>query len=109
MEKRIILIFSTVFSFILLFNTCNSLAGSVTLAWDPPDGETPDLAGYKIYYGNSSGNYSYSIDVGNVTTYTLTDLTEGQTYYFAATAYDTSGNESEYSNEISTTIPFTQY
>ena len=77
----------------------------IRLAWDPPttnaDG-TPltDLAGYKIYYGTSSGNYGTSFDVGNVTTYTLTDLTKGQAYFIVATTYDTSGNESGYSNEV---------
>lgn len=44
------------------------------------------------------------MNVGNVTTCNITGLTEGVAYYFAVTAYDVSGNESEYSNEISTTI-----
>jgi len=60
-----------------------------------------DLAGYKVYYGTTSGTYDHSIDVGNVTTYTLTGLAQGQTYYIAAKAYDTSNNQSDYSNEIS--------
>ncbi|MCU0591399.1 MAG: fibronectin type III domain-containing protein [Desulfobacterales bacterium] len=72
-------------------------AGQVTLAWDA--NTEPDLAGYKIHYGTASGNYSVHLDVLNVTSYTITGLTEGQTYYFAATAYDDSGNESGYSNE----------
>ncbi len=85
-----------------------AFAYDVTLSWDPPttnaDG-TPltDLAGYKIYYGTESGNYTNHLDVGNVTTYTLTGLQPG-TYYFAVTAYDTSNNESDFSNEVSTTI-----
>jgi len=45
--------------------------------------------------------YDHSIDVGNITTYTLTGLTQGQTYFIALTAYDTSHNESGYSNEVS--------
>jgi hypothetical protein len=60
-----------------------------------------DLAGYKIYYGTSAATYGTPVDVGNVTTYDLTGLTAGTTYYIAATAYDTSGNESVKSNEIS--------
>ncbi len=93
-------------------------SGQATLSWDPPttnaDG-TPltDLAGYKIYYGTSSNNYFQNIDVGNVTTYTIDNLTDGLTYYFVATAYDTSGNESQYSNEvnkfITSTPPVQQY
>ena len=83
-------------------------AGQAILSWTPPttnsDG-TPltDLGGYKAYAGKTSGNYTIVKDVGNVTTYTITSLPEGK-WYFAVTAYDTSGNESGYSNEVSKTI-----
>lgn len=86
----------------------NSPGNSATLTWDAPttnaDG-TPltDLAGYKVYYGTTSGNYTEVIDAGNVTTYKVENLSPG-TYYFTVTAYDTSGNESDYSNEVSKTI-----
>ncbi len=73
-------------------------AAEVGLAWDA--NAESDLAGYKIYYGTSSGNYSHSIDVGDTTAYTLTDLDEGVTYYLAATAYDTDDNESDFSKEL---------
>jgi hypothetical protein len=73
-------------------------SAEVTLAWDPNDED--DLAGYKIYYGTSSGNYSTSVDVGNTTEYTITGLNDATIYYFAATAYDTSDNESDYSEEV---------
>src|SRR2546428_9741483 len=76
-----------------------SSAAQVTLAWDA--NTEPDLAGYKLYYGNSSGSYQFSVDVGNVTSYTLSGLLEGQTYYFAATAYNLSLAESGFSNEVS--------
>jgi len=39
-----------------------------------------------------------------VTTFTVSNLTGGFTYYFAVAAYDTSGNQSTYSNEVSWTI-----
>lgn len=79
--------------------------GTIILDWDAPttnaDGTAlTDLVGYKIYYGIASGAYDHSIDVGNVTTYTLTSLNKGQIYYAALTAYDTSSNESGYSNEF---------
>ena len=64
-----------------------------------------DLAGYKIYYGTSSGNYRQNVNANNVTTYTVPNLTDGLTYYFAVTAYDTSMNESGYSNEVMRVIP----
>ena len=78
----------------------NSLAGQVNLEWNAPD-VTTDVAGYKIHYGTASGTYSQSIDVGNTTSYTVSNLTNGQTYYFTTTTYDAAGNESVYSNEVS--------
>ena len=76
----------------------------VTLAWQPPtyneDG-TPliDLAGHRIYWGTIKGEYSDSIDVDNpgLSTYVVDNLAPN-TYYFATTAYNSSGMESELSN-----------
>src|SRR3989441_2597945 len=76
-----------------------SSAAQVTLAWDP-NTET-DLAGYKLYYGLSNGSYPSSVDVGNLTSYTLSGLLEGRIYYFAVTAYNLSLGESGFSNEVS--------
>jgi hypothetical protein len=78
-------------------------AADVTLAWDP--NTEPDLAGYRIHYGSANGSYSTHIDVHRVTTYTVTGLTAGQTYYLAATAYNASGKESGYSNQVSYAVP----
>ncbi len=74
-------------------------SAQIKLAWDP--NTEPDLAGYKIYWGKSSRSYENSVDVGNVTQYTLTGLTAGETYFIAATAYNLSNNESDFSNEVS--------
>ncbi len=95
--------------FIIFLNSAPLLAGTATLSWDAPttnaDGTAPtDLAGYKVYYGTSSGNYTSTINAGNVTTYQITNLTNGLIYYFAVTTYNTSENESGYSNEVSKTI-----
>jgi cytochrome c oxidase assembly protein Cox11 len=73
----------------------------LTMAWDP--NPEPDLAGYMVYYGTASRSYGSSIDVGKVTSFTLTNLAAGQRYYIALTAYDTSDNESGFSNEVSAT------
>lgn len=78
-------------------------AAEVSLTWDPNNETT--LAGYKLYYGTSSQNYTESVDVDINTAHTLENLEEGQTYYFALTAYDTEGNESGFSNEISYEVP----
>jgi hypothetical protein len=82
---------------ILFLSTTYVYSAQVTLAWNP--NSESDLAGYKIHYGNSSGNYSSNVDVGNLTSYTISDLVDGNVYYFTATAYDFSGNESAYSEE----------
>ena len=98
--------------FFLIFSA-NVFAGEAVLSWDSNDWTIdPDLAGYKIYYGAVSGNYTSTIDIGlinpdGVPTYTVNNLAEGNTYYFVVTAYDTSGNESGFSNEVSKAITIT--
>jgi fibronectin type 3 domain-containing protein len=77
----------------------------VTLAWNA--NTESDLAGYKLHYGTVSGNYAQTVDVGKQTQYTLGELSEGATYYLALTAYSTSGLESDYSNEVTYTVPKT--
>jgi hypothetical protein len=86
----------------------NSLAGQASLAWDPPD-ISADVTGYMIHYGAVSGTYSQGVDVGNTTNYTVSNLIDGQTYYFAVTAYNDGGYQSGYSNEISAIMPPSQY
>jgi hypothetical protein len=104
--------YSTLLSFFLvaaflIFSFSEGYCAQVTLTWDP-NSET-DLAGYEIYYGTSSGNYQSKTDVGNVTTYTVNGLTMGVTYYLAATAYNTQGLQSGYSNEVVYTVPSCTY
>ncbi len=88
-----------------------------TLMWAAPTTNTDgslitNLTGYKIYYGTVSGRYTASIDVGNVTSLSVTTLSSSVplpgSYYIAVTAYDTAGNESVYSNEISLSLAKTQ-
>lgn len=76
--------------------------GRVTLAWDANN--EPDLAGYKVYYGTHSRTYALVVDAGNVTTVGISNLQDGVTYYFAATAYNTAGLESDFSAEVSHTV-----
>ncbi len=78
-------------------------AENVALSWDA--NTEADLAGYKIHYGTASRNYTAVVDVGRVTTCTVPNLAAGQTYYFAATAYNASGASSGYSSEVSHTVP----
>ena len=65
----------------------------------------PAVAGYYLYQGTASHNYTQQINEGNVTQVTLAGLTPGLTYYFALSAYDTIGLESILSTEISYTPP----
>jgi|GEM_PF-1781728 len=93
------------FVFFLINSFVNVTAvfgADVTVEWIA-NTET-DLAGYKVYYGTSSGNYGPGEDVGKTTQKIVTELVEGQTYYFAVTAYDLSNNESAFSEEHELTI-----
>lgn len=74
-------------------------SGTFVLGWDP--NREPDIAGYRVYYGTAPGAYGPPIDVGNQTTHRLDGLVSGARYYIAVTAYDTSGLESTFSNEVS--------
>jgi len=77
-------------------------SGTATLSWSPSPG--PNLAGYRVHFGTASGVYGWSIDVGNVSTYQVTGLARGFTYFFTLTAYNTGGHESGFSNEASKSI-----
>ena len=101
-KLRISHILSFCVFFIFLIIPFLASAAVVKLAWDPSTEQ--NLAGYKIYYGYDTQNYNTSIDVGKTTTFQVTGLEYDQTYYFAVTAY-TSSLESDYSDEISCTIP----
>jgi hypothetical protein len=80
--------------------TASTSTATATLAWDA----TSAVTGYRIYFGTQSGTYPQSLDVGNVTTYTVTGLSSGTRYYFAATAYD-ENTESNLSNEVFKDMP----
>lgn len=81
-----------------------AFAATIQVNWNPNTEE--DLAGYRLYVGTASGQYGEPVDVGNVTGHVM-EITpqHGATYYFALTAYDTSGNESGYSDEATCFIP----
>ncbi|GMT47579.1 MAG: hypothetical protein IEMM0007_1145 [bacterium] len=99
-------------------STTTKVLTSAKLEWEAPttnENGTPltDLKGYKLYYGPSSDNYTGSIDVGDTTSVEIatiidsiynalptSDTSTADTVCFAVTAYDTLGNESDYSNEV---------
>ncbi len=81
---------------------------SISLTWDAPTTNTDgtaltDLAGYKLYYGTSPGVYTTTVTLGTATSHVINDLSPG-TYYFAVTAVNSEGAESECSNEAWKTV-----
>jgi len=79
------------------------IAATVRVTWNANTSD-PDLAGYKVYYGTSSGSYGSPVSVTG-TTYDISNATAGTTYYIAVSAYDTSNNESVKSAEQSVSVP----
>ena len=88
-----------------------TVTGAIDLTWTAPstraDG-TPlslaEISGYRIYYGESEGDYPNSADVadGSATSATVTDIPVGN-YYLVMTTYDVDGRESGYSSAIQKT------
>lgn len=90
----------------LAYHPPNLYCADVALAWDA--NTEPHLSGYKIHYGTASRSYTHTIDVGNTLEYVVTGLTPGKTYCFAATAYDSYQNQSDYSDEVVYLVPQTR-
>ena len=74
-----------------------------TFTWDP--NTEPDLAGYRLYQSDVSGQYTYGegneiacAPVGIEAV--VYDIPCGTDWYFVLTAYDETGNESGPSNEV---------
>ena len=90
----------------IVVNRESGQTGSAALSWTAPTASTDgspltDLAGYTVFYGRMSGIYDYQIDINNpgILTYVVEDLASGD-WYFALTAYDSQGLESDRSNEL---------
>ena len=80
-----------------------NLSPSVTLAWDPSTNS--GVISYRIYYGVASRGYTNNATVSTSNSVLVTLPARGATYYFAAAAQDTNGLESDFSNEVSWTVP----
>jgi hypothetical protein len=99
-----------VFSIAVKSATTTPSTGAATLSWTPPthnvDGSTlTNLAGYRIYYGTSSSSLTRTISINSagIASYVITDLSPA-TYYFAITAYTSSGAESARSTVVSKVV-----
>jgi len=89
-----------------------SLSTYIKLSWVAP-AEREDnsalplsaIAGYKVYFGTTQGQYSHSVSIsdGSATGYTFNDFAAA-TYYVVVTTIDTEGRESQYSSEVTIVI-----
>jgi hypothetical protein len=96
------------FGFFLFQGYVADAYSELKFAWSPPEGTNPeDIGGYYLYWGNASKNYVERTHLGKVYEGTVTELVEGNKYYFAVTCYykDKPEEESIFSNEVAKTIP----
>jgi len=81
-------------------------AGTVNIAWNA--NTESDLAGYRLYYGETpraQGAYTQSVTIGQKDATAWTISVDPGVYYFALTAYDERGNESVFSAEVMAEVP----
>jgi hypothetical protein len=87
--------------FLLLVATAHAqTTSSASLAWNRST--SSGVAGYRLYQGVASGNYTNKISVTQ-TNATVSGLVSGVKYFFSVTAYTSTGLESPFSNEITYT------
>jgi hypothetical protein len=84
---------------------------TATLSWVAPTRNTDgtaltNLAGYRVRYGAAAAALSSTVNLANpgLATYVVTGLSSG-TWYFAVTAYNSAGGESDLSSVVSKVIP----
>ncbi len=92
----------TFFLLISFLSASSGHAAEVTLAWDP--NTDPNVSGYRVYYGTVTRSYNQFVPVGNYTSCVVAGLDQSQTYYFSATAVNSAGTESDFSNEVSVAL-----
>lgn len=71
-------------------------AGTISLSWDPVSG----ASGYRVYYGTAPGQYTASMTT-STSSATVSGLQDCATYFVAVKAYNSAGESSEFSNELS--------
>jgi hypothetical protein len=98
---KFIFLFPSLFVMFAMLEKANG--SNVILNWNPS--VSPGVTGYDVYYGTTSGNYPYKVSAGAATTVTISNLTPGTKYYFAATAYAANGKQSSFSAPATLLIP----
>jgi hypothetical protein len=92
--------------------TRTTIGAQLVLSWEAPVTQTDqtavtNLAGYRVYFGTSSGAYDDMIQVSNVLEVALTNLQVGQRYYLAVAAYTVDYTEGIISDEVVWDTPST--
>jgi fibronectin type 3 domain-containing protein len=94
-------IFKTLVIIGILLICSQAFGREVTLTWDP--NSEPDLSHYVVYWGTKTRVYvNNSGNIGLVTEHKVTLPNDDKIYFFAVTAVDTAGLESDFSNEVNT-------
>jgi len=92
---------------LVLLAACPALAAELKFSWLP--NTEKDLAGYRIYYGSASRKYAGFVDMGMPAVVAGKIVVKAEIPYgngfFAATAYNAAGFESDFSNEATGNIP----
>ena len=83
---------------LMLAWTAAAAAQQLTLAWDASASSA--VAGYRLYYGTNTRSYQFVTNTGLMLTQAVVLPHRGR-WFFAATAYDTNGLESDFSSEVS--------
>jgi fibronectin type 3 domain-containing protein len=80
------------------------VAHSVTLGWNA---STSTVSGYNVYRSTVSGGPYTKVNstVDTLTTYVDSTVQSAQTYFYVATAVDSTGAEGTFSAEVNATIP----
>ena len=84
-------------------STASVSVRTARLSWQPPSGSLA-LAGFRIDYGQASGNYTQKIDLPDASARAYQVALPPGTYYFALTALNSGGIAQARSNEVSKTI-----
>ena len=96
---------------LFLFAAIPAIAATVNITFEWTANTETDLAGYRLYQSSQPGVYVRYIqnpstpnladEVGLVTTTSIdVDMAMGEKRYFTLSAFDTAGNESLLSNEV---------
>jgi hypothetical protein len=75
------------------------IGDTLFVEWDAPSEN--DVAYHTVFWGTASGEYGSSAVVSSGSAYQLSGLAEGQPYFFAVSATNTSGLTSDLSDEAS--------